>query len=162
MFRAQLDVAKDLLRKPYRVIDFISIRIAPEVAEHNLPAQRIVFAACPVAFDSWGTRRTHTPPLSGVHKPNQYWDALYPSRVRYYNNADCQSRVIGAGRILCAEAGEAVKRLRIPILIAIRIGGHLRCFHLFSQYVDYLCYYDLRVWEHYAPNQHQYPAPLQA
>ena len=155
-------MAKDLLGKPYRVIDFISIRIAPEVAEHNLPPSRIViFAACPVAFDGSGTRRTHTPPLSGVHKPNQYWNALYPSRVRYYNNADCQSRVNGAGRILCAEAGEAVKRLGIPILIAIRIGGHLRYFHLSIDYVDYLCYYDLRVWEHQI-NTNIHSAPLQA
>ena len=94
-------------------------------------------------------------------KPDEYWNALRPSRIEYYNNADCQSIGNGPAKALAIEAGNAVKRLGWPIFIALRINGHLRYFHLFSDYVDYRCYYDLRVWQDFAPDQYKYPVLMQ-
>ena len=163
--RARMDVAKSLLTQRFKVIDAVSIRAAPEVAEENLPPLRIVFSSCRGrggAFSSNGVRRPDIPGGTGVHKPAAYWTVLCPYRVRYHDNDDCQSISNRAGKSLSAEAGDAVKRIGYPVFIAIRVGGHLRYYHLFSDFVDYLSYYDLRVWleEAGAPNQLAYPAPI--
>ena len=161
-FRACLDVAKYLIKRTYRVMDTISCRLAPEVAEDRLPPNRIVFPACrPSAFHGNGAPRNEISGATGMRKPDEYWNALLPSRVKYYNNAESQSIGNGPGKDLAVEAGDAVKRLGLPIFIAMRINGHLRYFHLFPDYVDYRCYYDLRVWQDFAPDQHKYPALMQ-
>mmetsp|Transcript_11813 Transcript_11813/g.33698 ORF Transcript_11813/g.33698 Transcript_11813/m.33698 type:complete len:159 (-) Transcript_11813:490-966(-) len=158
-----MDVAKRLLGKPFKIIDPVSVRLAPEIAENDLPAQRIVFPACrPFAFNADGTRCPDTPAGTGMRKPGEYWNALHPSREKYVNNAACQSIGNAEGKVLKAEAGDAVKRLGWPTLIAVRIGGTNRFFHLFSDFVDYLCYYDLRAWQDHAPNQYKYPELIQA
>ena len=165
--RARIDVARSLLTKLYKVIDAVSIRAAPEMAEENLPPLRIVFSSCRSrggAFSGTGVRRQDLPAGTGVYKPAAYWNALHSSREEYYDIDKCQSIGNREGKNLSARAGDAVKRIGCPILIAIPIGGQLRYYHLFSDFVDYLCYYDLRIWQEEAgaPNELAYPAPIQA
>lgn len=166
-FAAQLQIARDVTLQTWKVIDDVTIAMAPE--DENIPPNCIVFSACRStangkgAFTGGGDRRDEAPGgTAGERKPGQYWNAMLPYRKRYYSDARCQSYRNNHAKRIAAEAGAAVKRLGLPIYIAIYENGHLRYFRLFSDFVDYLCYYDLKVWQSIVRHpQHRWPQPIQ-
>ena len=152
----------------WRSIDCVSTAMAPE--DEILPGNCIVFSACRNsgnglgAFNGNGNRRDEMPgATAGERKPVQYWEVMLPYRKRYYGDTKFQSYGSPDAKSLAAEAGAAVKQMGWPVYIAIYTNGHLRYFRLFPDYVDYLCYFDLKVWQSIVRYpQHRWPQPIQA
>ena len=166
-FAAQFQIARDMTLWLWKVIDDVSITMAPE--DENIPPNCIVFSACRStangrgAFTGRGDRRDEAPGgTAGERKPEQYWNVMLPYRRRYYGDAKCQQYGNDCAKRIAAEAGAAVKRLGLPTYIAIYENGHRRHFRLFSDFVDYLCYYDLKVWQSIVRHpQYRWPQPIQ-
>ena len=155
-------------RGTYSIIDEISMAMAPEHAG-GLPANCFVFSACRNtpngrgAFTGTRDRREEMPGAgSGERKPERYWQTLLPHRRAYYGNPVYHRYGNRQAKNLAAEAGAALKRIGWPVFIALYENGHIRHFHLFSQFVDFLVYYDLKVWQSIVRDpQHSWPQPIQ-
>ena len=149
-------LAATLVGKKPRVIDLLSARLAEEVEEGNLPEQKVVFAACATALDGNGRRRTAAIPFAGELKGDDYWSAIRPFYEERRQDPAKRQGNTSAGKNLLFRAGQAVMDLDKPIFIAIPdgVGGNLRYFYLFEDFLRHLVSKDLceDVFSRFAPN----------